>query len=152
MVDPWTTPHQVGFFGYVAFCDEDISGDVLMNFRPTFFSELIKFCFVISVATSFPLVIFPCRAAINTLCYSQVCVFAVVIATTPSHWSSAINTLCYSQVCVYAVVMTTWCCLCTNVAMKPPICLFLLRNATCIQYLFYYPRFFNPAKLLCKVF
>ncbi|KAI0221576.1 hypothetical protein LSAT2_027112 [Lamellibrachia satsuma] len=61
----------VGYFGYVAFCDEDISGDILMNFRPTIFSESVKLGFVLSVAISFPLVIFPCRAALYTLIYAQ---------------------------------------------------------------------------------
>lgn len=63
---------QVGFFGYVAFCEEPLGGDVLMSFQPTIFSEAIKLGFVLSVAVSFPLCIFPCRASINTLLFSQV--------------------------------------------------------------------------------
>jgi len=62
----------VGFFGYVAFYDHEISGDVLMNFRPTLFSEIIKLGFVVSTVISFPLVIFPCRASIYTLLCTQV--------------------------------------------------------------------------------
>ncbi|XP_013417027.1 putative sodium-coupled neutral amino acid transporter 10 [Lingula anatina] len=61
----------VGFFGYIAFCDVSVSGDVLMNFKPTIFSEAIKMGFVLSVAVSFPLCIFPCRASINTLFFSE---------------------------------------------------------------------------------
>lgn len=61
----------VGFFGYVAFYDHEIFGDVLMNFRPTLFSEIMKLGFVISTVISFPLVIFPCRASIYTLLCTQ---------------------------------------------------------------------------------
>jgi len=63
---------QVGFFGYIAFYDHEISGDVLMNFRPTFLSEIIKLGFVVSTVISFPLAIFPCRASIYTLLSTQV--------------------------------------------------------------------------------
>lgn len=63
---------QVGYLGYVAFCDDSISGDVLMNFRPSLFSEAVKLGFVLSVALSFPLVIFPCRASLYTLLFTKV--------------------------------------------------------------------------------
>ena len=63
---------QVGYFGYVAFCDDEIQGDILMNFRPTIFSEAVKFGFVLSIAVSFPLVIFPCRASIYTMFFAKV--------------------------------------------------------------------------------
>ena len=63
---------QVGYFGYVAFCDEKITGDILLSFRPTIFSEAVKLGFVIAVAMSFPLVIFPLRAAIFTLVFFKV--------------------------------------------------------------------------------
>ncbi|XP_070580450.1 putative sodium-coupled neutral amino acid transporter 10 isoform X8 [Ptychodera flava] len=58
---------MVGFFGYVAFCEQGIKGDVLMNFKTSFVNDLLKMGFVISVALSFPMMIFPCRASINTL-------------------------------------------------------------------------------------
>lgn len=61
----------VGYFGYVAFCDEEIAGDILMNFRPTIFSEAVKLGFVMSVAVSFPLVIFPCRTSIHSLLFAK---------------------------------------------------------------------------------
>ena len=63
---------QVGYFGYVAFCDEKITGDILLIFRPTIFSESVKLGFVIAIAASFPLVIFPLRAAIFTLLFFKV--------------------------------------------------------------------------------
>ena len=51
----------IGFFGYVAFCYTDFAGDILVAFPHTTFLELIKFGFCMSVAISFPLVLFPCR-------------------------------------------------------------------------------------------
>ena len=89
---------QVGYFGYVAFCDEEISGDVLMNFRPTLFSESVKMGFVLAVTTSFPLVIFPCRASIHTL-----------LAARVSHRSRPSSACGRSEHC-RASVWSLWCC------------------------------------------
>ncbi|XP_054738662.1 putative sodium-coupled neutral amino acid transporter 10 isoform X1 [Anastrepha obliqua] len=61
----------VGFFGYVAFCTQTFSGNILMNFSPSFGSDVIKIGFVLSVAFSFPLVVFPCRASIYSLLYRK---------------------------------------------------------------------------------
>nr|XP_006813940.1 PREDICTED: putative sodium-coupled neutral amino acid transporter 10-like [Saccoglossus kowalevskii] len=58
---------MVGFFGYVAFCEQGIKGDILMNFKTSFVNDLLKLGFVVSVVLSFPMMIFPCRASINTL-------------------------------------------------------------------------------------
>lgn len=63
---------MVGYFGYVAFSSEEISGDVLVNFTPTIFSGALKLGFVFSVALSFPLVIFPCRASVYSLIFAKV--------------------------------------------------------------------------------
>lgn len=62
----------VGFFGYVAFSDQIISGNVLISLSPSLASDIIKMGFVISVAVSFPLVIFPCRASLYSLLYHKV--------------------------------------------------------------------------------
>ncbi|KAF6031410.1 SLC38A10 [Bugula neritina] len=59
-----------GFFGYIAFYDKDIGGDILLSFNPSFGADLLKFGFVISVALSFPLMVFPCRQSLNTLLFS----------------------------------------------------------------------------------
>ncbi|XP_037816815.1 LOW QUALITY PROTEIN: putative sodium-coupled neutral amino acid transporter 10 [Lucilia sericata] len=61
----------VGFFGYVAFCTQTFSGNILMNLSPSFSSDVIKIGFVLSVAFSFPLVIFPCRASLYSLLYRK---------------------------------------------------------------------------------
>ncbi|CAH1793342.1 unnamed protein product, partial [Owenia fusiformis] len=61
----------VGFFGYIAFYDQNLSGDVLVSFKPGIFSDSIKFGFVLSIAVSFPLVIFPCRASLYTLFFAH---------------------------------------------------------------------------------
>lgn len=58
---------SVGFFGVVAFYDREVVGDILLSFRPSIMGEAIKLGFVLSVAVSFPLVIFPCRLSINSL-------------------------------------------------------------------------------------
>lgn len=62
---------SVGFFGYVAFCNQQFSGNILVNFAPSLISDIIKTGFVISVAFSFPLVIFPCRASLYSLLYKR---------------------------------------------------------------------------------
>lgn len=60
---------SVGFFGVIAFYDRDVVGDILLSFRPSIVGEAIKLGFVLSVAVSFPLVIFPCRLSINSLLF-----------------------------------------------------------------------------------
>lgn len=54
----------VGFFGYIAFNSETLSGNVLMNLGPSISNDAITFGFILSIACSFPLVIFPCRSAL----------------------------------------------------------------------------------------
>ncbi|XP_062133895.1 putative sodium-coupled neutral amino acid transporter 10 isoform X2 [Drosophila sulfurigaster albostrigata] len=62
---------SVGFFGYVAYCQHTFSGNILINLSPSFGSDIIKIGFVLSIAFSFPLVIFPCRASIYSLLYRK---------------------------------------------------------------------------------
>ncbi|KAH0553610.1 putative sodium-coupled neutral amino acid transporter 10 [Cotesia glomerata] len=61
----------VGFFGYVAFCTQPFSGNILTSFEPSLTSDCIKIGFVFSVLFSFPLVIFPCRASLNSLLFRR---------------------------------------------------------------------------------
>uniref|UniRef100_T1GKP0 Amino acid transporter transmembrane domain-containing protein n=1 Tax=Megaselia scalaris TaxID=36166 RepID=T1GKP0_MEGSC len=60
-----------GFFGYVAFCNKEFSGNILTSFSPTFASDVIRIGFLLSVCFSFPLVIFPCRASIFSFMYKK---------------------------------------------------------------------------------
>ncbi|KOC67955.1 Putative sodium-coupled neutral amino acid transporter 10 [Habropoda laboriosa] len=62
----------VGFFGYIAFCTQPFTGNILMSFEASLSSEMIKMGFVFSIAFSFPLVIFPCRASLNSLLFRRV--------------------------------------------------------------------------------
>ncbi|XP_016953292.1 putative sodium-coupled neutral amino acid transporter 10 [Drosophila biarmipes] len=62
---------SVGFFGYVAFCTHTFSGNILVNLSNSFGSDIIKIGFVLSIAFSFPLVIFPCRASLYSLLYRK---------------------------------------------------------------------------------
>ncbi|XP_045517275.1 putative sodium-coupled neutral amino acid transporter 10 [Pieris brassicae] len=72
----------LGLFGYIAFSENQISGNVLMSLSPTMASDVIKLGFVMSVACSFPLIIFPCRASLYSFLYRKV---------HPSHHDHIIN-------------------------------------------------------------
>lgn len=61
---------SVGVFGY--FISGNVSGNVLLSLSPSLASDIIQMGFVISVAVSFPLVIFPCRASLYSLLYHRV--------------------------------------------------------------------------------
>ena len=63
----------VGIFGYIAFAADEtrVNGNILTAFPPTFLVETIKLGFVLSVAVSFPMVIFPCRTSIHSLIFKK---------------------------------------------------------------------------------
>lgn len=69
----------VGFFGYVAFYDQSFSGNILLSLAPSLASDIIQMGFVISVAVSFPLMVFPCRASLYSLLYHRVSLFKWII-------------------------------------------------------------------------
>lgn len=61
----------VGIFGYVAFSNKLFTGNILLNFEPSFMTYFMKVGYIVSVAFSFPLVIFPCRASLYSLLYKE---------------------------------------------------------------------------------
>ncbi|VDM42660.1 unnamed protein product [Toxocara canis] len=56
----------VGLFGYVAFHDKQLHGDILLYLHPSLLTQWLKLAFMLSVAVSVPLMLFPCRNA----CYN----------------------------------------------------------------------------------
>lgn len=65
----------VGMFGYIAFYQTSFTGNILLSFKPSLMSDAMKLGFVLSLAFSFPLVIFPCRASLYSLIYKRVIIF-----------------------------------------------------------------------------
>ena len=61
----------VGFFGYIGFYSLDLGGNILTAFPDSFGIKLTKMGFALSVAVSFPMVIFPCRTAINSILFAR---------------------------------------------------------------------------------
>lgn len=62
---------SVGFLGYVAFVDQDLAGNLILSFPSSHLTEGIKVFFTVSLAISFPLMIFPCRTSIHSLLYRR---------------------------------------------------------------------------------
>ena len=61
---------SMGLLGYIAYCNlPTIPGNILVAFPSTILAESVKLCFLMSVAVSFPLCLFPCRASIHSLLY-----------------------------------------------------------------------------------
>uniref|UniRef100_A0A8R1E1Q0 Aa_trans domain-containing protein n=1 Tax=Caenorhabditis japonica TaxID=281687 RepID=A0A8R1E1Q0_CAEJA len=57
----------VGVFGYVAFYSHELHGDVLVQFPPTIITQSLKLAFLLSIAVSIPLLMFPARTALFCL-------------------------------------------------------------------------------------
>ncbi|XP_035228255.1 putative sodium-coupled neutral amino acid transporter 10 isoform X2 [Stegodyphus dumicola] len=62
---------MVGTFGYIAFHDKAIMGNILVLLTPSVVTEFIKLGFILTVAVSFPLCLFPCRSSLHSLLFKQ---------------------------------------------------------------------------------
>ncbi|KRZ15771.1 60 kDa heat shock protein, mitochondrial [Trichinella pseudospiralis] len=53
-------------FGYVSYQD-DVSGNILLSLKAGVFNELVEFAFLLSLAVSYPLLLYPCRHTVCSL-------------------------------------------------------------------------------------
>ncbi|CAG9541028.1 unnamed protein product [Cercopithifilaria johnstoni] len=68
----------VGLFGYVAFHDIELYGDILLYLQSSLLTQLMKLAFMLSVAVSIPLMLFPGRIAFYSLLKSDTCEYAML--------------------------------------------------------------------------
>lgn len=60
----------VGFFGSICF-QQTTSGNILNDLGPGLLTSILQLGFAASILASFPLVVYPCRASLHTLLFSQ---------------------------------------------------------------------------------
>jgi len=77
-----------------------------LSFEPSVISELIKLGFVFSVAFSFPLVIFPCRASLNSLLFRRVCILCKKYKDREYYWFLILSLLILFILC--SIVLGTY--------------------------------------------
>lgn len=61
-----------GLFGYIAFYNYHIHGNIITNIPATFVSELMVSGFIICCIFGYPFMVYPCRTSLNTLLFSEV--------------------------------------------------------------------------------
>lgn len=68
-----------GVFGYIAFSNLKIHGNIMTNIPNTFMSEIVLAGFLICVLFGYPFMVYPCRTSLNTLLFSEVCSLKISI-------------------------------------------------------------------------
>ena len=61
----------VGLFGYLAFLEHPIEGNLLVDLPHSLFSILAKLGFLFTIVFSLPLCLFPCRTSLHSLLYRK---------------------------------------------------------------------------------
>jgi sodium-coupled neutral amino acid transporter 10 len=61
-----------GLFGYIAFYNFHIHGNIITNIPNTFICELMVCGFIICCVFGYPFMVYPCRTSLNTLLFTEV--------------------------------------------------------------------------------
>jgi hypothetical protein len=66
---------KAGLFGYLAFHNVEIQGNVITNIPETFMRQFLIMGFIICVISGSAICIFPCRTTLNTFLFAHVKLF-----------------------------------------------------------------------------
>ncbi|XP_027204009.2 solute carrier family 38 member 10 [Dermatophagoides pteronyssinus] len=61
----------IGYTGYIAFYNQNFSGNILQNLPPGLTTKLTLLSFLITILTSFPLCLFPSRTSLHSLLFRK---------------------------------------------------------------------------------
>ncbi|VDK69973.1 unnamed protein product [Onchocerca ochengi] len=77
----------VGLFGYIAFYDVELYGDILLYLQNSLLTQLLKLAFMLSVAVSIPLMLFPGRIAFYNFLMKPVSIIIGSLMLVGSTWA-----------------------------------------------------------------
>lgn len=61
----------IGFFAYMAFYDTNLTGNILQSLPSGLLTKLTLLLFLVTLLTSFPLCLFPCRTSLHSLLFRK---------------------------------------------------------------------------------